>query len=136
MTLYRRNPSSMTNIAFILGATSQTFAQSIWINEVPGYVSLPACAETRLSIIVRDMSSGCGASTSYACFCSASYSTMNTIIASAVYSDCYNGADANSAVSVFATYCNSSPVITISATSSNAQSSTSFLNLVPDLTIM
>ncbi|CZR52867.1 uncharacterized protein PAC_02744 [Phialocephala subalpina] len=84
-----------------------------YIDQVPGYASLPTCAESQLSIIVRDMSSGCGASSSYGCFCSTRYATMNTIIATAVYSDCHDGADANSAVAVFADYCSSTPMITL-----------------------
>ncbi|KAH7311145.1 hypothetical protein BKA65DRAFT_575215 [Rhexocercosporidium sp. MPI-PUGE-AT-0058] len=92
-----------------LGAT----AQQTWIDDVPGYTLLAPCAERRLSVIVRDMSSGCGSSTSSACFCTTEYAPMNTIIAKAVSSECRDGVAANSALEVFASYCDSTPIITI-----------------------
>ncbi len=89
-----------------------TSAQRIFINQVPAYSALPACAEAPLSNIVRNMASGCGdggRTTSYACFCAATAAShFGRVISTDVVSQC--GADggegaATAAVGVFETYC-------------------------------
>lgn len=91
-------------------ASTQTQTK-IYIDTVAGYSSLATCAETRLSQVVRAMSSGCGddgALTSYTCFCNASSSTMREIINSAVTIQCRNTSpteQASSALDVFERYC-------------------------------
>ncbi|KAE8446991.1 hypothetical protein EG329_011473 [Mollisiaceae sp. DMI_Dod_QoI] len=88
---------------------STILSQSIFINLVHSYSSLPCCAQVPLSQVVRDMVSGCGDSnalTSYNCFCSSSSSHFNSIISSAVNSGCgQNTTDAAFAGEVFDNYC-------------------------------
>lgn len=50
---------------------------------------------------------------------------METIIATAVSSACLNGADGNSAVGIFASYCGSTPILTLPVT----QAGTTYLPL-------
>jgi hypothetical protein len=97
--------------AFALGA-SASGPMPIYINKVPEYSSLAKCAEKQLSTIVRDMYSGCGngsQTTSFACFCYSSSQEFNSIISTAVTSQCSNDSQpatqASSALDVFASYC-------------------------------
>lgn len=90
---------------------SGVFTQNIFINQVPEYSAMPACAEAPVSAIVRDMDYGCGDgkhTTSYSCFCIDSSSHYDEVISSAVTSAC-TAIDASSAASealdVFASYC-------------------------------
>ncbi|CAG8983961.1 hypothetical protein HYALB_00008822 [Hymenoscyphus albidus] len=61
------------SIIFAFVAVAQVASKtSIYINQLPIYSSLAPCAENRLSVVVRDMSSGCGDGnqlTSFTCFC-------------------------------------------------------------------
>ena len=91
-----------------------TSTQHVFINQVPEYSSLSSCAEVPLSTIVRDMEQGCGdggKTTSYSCFCTASFSKFSEKISKAVASDCTNtagGVEATEvlgAVDVFSAYC-------------------------------
>lgn len=78
----------------------------IYIDQVSEYSDLSPCAETPLSGVVRGQKSGCGASTSYSCFCTASSSKFEAIISTAVLSACPGStADADSATSIFSLYC-------------------------------
>jgi len=90
-------------------APSEGFSQSIFIDRVPEYGSMPCCAQIPVSIIVRDMSSGCGdntALTSYKCFCTSSSSYFSSLISTEVLAQCSgNSADASQAVDVFSSYC-------------------------------
>ncbi|KAI0180734.1 hypothetical protein GGR52DRAFT_566992 [Hypoxylon sp. FL1284] len=85
-------------------------AQRHFIDEVPAYKDLPVCAEIPVSLIVRDMASGCGdnsQTTSYSCFCTASSSKMDHILSTAVASRCSTGpvSAPSVALDVFASYC-------------------------------
>jgi hypothetical protein len=58
----------------LLGSASVQAAPqtSIFIDQIPLYDALPACAEERVSAIIRAQSSGCGDNmqlTSFSCFC-------------------------------------------------------------------
>jgi hypothetical protein len=90
-------------------AASEGFSQSIYIDQVPGYGSMPCCAQIPVSIIVRDMSNGCGdntALTSYKCFCTSSSSYFSSLISTEVLAQCLgNSTDASQAVDVFSSYC-------------------------------
>ena len=91
--------ASMLNLAY---------AKTIWMNQVSGYSSLPPCAITPVSVIVRDMSYGCGdnnAVTSQDCFCTASSSHFSSLISKAVAGQCSEGVQENNAVGVFNRYC-------------------------------
>src|SRR3954468_8809844 len=78
----------------------------IWINQVAEYSDLNSCAEAPLSGVVRGQKSGCGALTSYSCFCTASSSRFEAIISTAVLSACPGSTeDADSATLVFSLYC-------------------------------
>ncbi|KAF1947376.1 hypothetical protein EJ02DRAFT_88587 [Clathrospora elynae] len=64
---------------------------SIWIDEIPLYTQLAACAQDRISAIVRAQSSGCNddsAHTSFACFCIQQSSKFSSIISTAVAQQC------------------------------------------------
>jgi len=84
---------------------------SIYIDLVPGYKNLPACAELPVSTMIRNMWNGCGDDsrlTSFSCFCTDSYSKFSWDISTAVVASCGPGfaqAQATSAVSVFHNYC-------------------------------
>jgi hypothetical protein len=84
-------------------------AQSIFINKVPDYSSLPSCAEIPLSTIVRNMEQGCGdggKTTSYSCFCTASSAMFSSKISKAVASECASAtAGVGEALDVFHSYC-------------------------------
>ena len=83
-------------------------SQHIFINLVPEYSALPSCAQSPLSSIVRDMDKGCGdggATTSYSCFCTASFSYFSTLISTAVLTQCSESGEASSAIDVFDSYC-------------------------------
>lgn len=81
----------------------------VWINVVPQYSQLASCAVGPISTIVRGMAAGCGdggAYTSYSCFCSASSSYYNDLIATSVSKQCSGTvSDVVSAVAVFQSYC-------------------------------
>lgn len=86
------------------------FCQKVFINQVPAYTQLPACAELPLSTIVRGMVSGCGdnhQTTSYGCFCFSSSAKFDRDISTAVASRCTSNPQeaAASALSVFNSYC-------------------------------
>ena len=86
------------------------YCQSLYIDTIPEYRELPACAVVPLSTIVRDMSDGCGDDkevTSYSCFCTNSSSEFNQIISSKVEANCSESASAvaQTALEVFASYC-------------------------------
>lgn len=104
--------------------TPTTSTAHSYINMVPGYSVLVDCAQTRLSAIVRGMSSGCGDGgvyTSKACFCQESRLDMESTIISAVSEQC-NGAMANasSAIAVFKAYCGATTTLDEPATGTNA----------------
>jgi hypothetical protein len=83
-------------------------SQSIYIDRDPAYYFLPCCAQTPLSIAVRDMSQGCGdgsALTSYDCFCTTSSSYFSSLISTEVAGQCGNATIALEAISVFDNYC-------------------------------
>jgi hypothetical protein len=83
-------------------------SQSIYIDRDPAYYALPCCAQTPLSIAVRDMSQGCGdgsALTSYDCFCTTSSSYFSSLISTEVAGQCGNATVALQAISVFNNYC-------------------------------
>ncbi|KAK3369848.1 hypothetical protein B0H63DRAFT_303676 [Podospora didyma] len=86
----------------------------IYIDLIPGYANLSACAEIPLSLIVRNMWKGCADGsrlTSYSCFCTDSYSKFTFDISTSVVENCQETAPAaatgmaTSAVNVFHTYC-------------------------------
>ena len=91
------------------GMLNLAATKTVWMNQVIGYSSLPPCAKNPVSVIVRDMSYGCGdnnAVTSQDCFCTASYSHFNSFISKAVAGQCSDGAaQASNAVGVFEKYC-------------------------------
>lgn len=69
----------------------------VYLDEVPAYWQLPACALTPVSTVVRDMSRGCGDGgrlTSYACFCTASHRKARWDISTAVAARCGGGGSA------------------------------------------
>ncbi|KFZ07273.1 hypothetical protein V501_06616 [Pseudogymnoascus sp. VKM F-4519 (FW-2642)] len=98
-------------IAIYLASVAQVaFCQKVYINQVPEYSQLPACAEVPLSTIVRNMVSGCGdnhQTTSYGCFCVSSSAKFDRVIGTAVASRCTDSPQeaAASALSVFDSYC-------------------------------
>lgn len=79
---------------------------TFWINKIPAYAQLDNCAVQPLSTIVRDQSYGCGFSTSYSCFCTASSAHFNSVISELVAESCPGtAADITSAQNVFHSYC-------------------------------
>ncbi|OBT99786.1 hypothetical protein VE01_02089 [Pseudogymnoascus verrucosus] len=98
-------------IAIYLTSVAQVaLCQKVYINQVPEYSQLPACAEVPLSTIVRNMVSGCGdnhQTTSYGCFCVSSSAKFDRVIGTAVASRCTDSPQeaAASALSVFDNYC-------------------------------
>lgn len=69
----------------------------IYIDQVPLYTSLQACAQDRLNAIVRAQASGCGDDTqltSFACFCIDSSTEYVSIISTAVEQACERAATA------------------------------------------
>ncbi|OBT53601.1 hypothetical protein VE04_05158 [Pseudogymnoascus sp. 24MN13] len=98
-------------IAIYLTSVAQVaLCQKVYINQVPEYSQLPACAEVPLSTIVRNMVSGCGdnhQTTSYGCFCVSSSAKFDRVIGTAVASRCTDSPQeaAASALSVFDSYC-------------------------------
>lgn len=90
--------------------TTPIIPTPIYIDSIPEYYSLSACAERPLSAIVRAMKSGCGdgsRTTSYACFCIDSSSHYNSLIGAQVSTSCAaeDGGQQNSAIGVFDRYC-------------------------------
>ncbi|KIV84951.1 hypothetical protein PV11_00696 [Exophiala sideris] len=110
----------------LLAFLSLAAAQQVYIDRLPDYSLLDACAENPLSTVVRDMYSGCGDGgdyTSYSCFCTASSSYMASVISTAVLRYCPGStADASSATAVFQDI---TPVVTSSTVSSSTASSAS-----------
>jgi hypothetical protein len=104
-----------------------TSAQKVYIDTVPGYTQLPACAEVPLSTIVRDMNAGkCGdggKETSFSCFCRTSSTVLNSYISEAVSSRCMPQLpDATAqALAVFDSYCHLSAVTTTTTGSNTSQ---------------
>ncbi|KAK0639561.1 hypothetical protein B0T16DRAFT_463225 [Cercophora newfieldiana] len=100
----------------LLACLHPVIAQKIYINQVPEYSHLPACAEVPLSTIVRNMEAGkCGdggRETSFSCFCGTSSTAFNSMISEAVSSRCMPQLpDAmGSALAVFDSYCHLSAV--------------------------
>jgi len=101
-------------ISALLCQARSTAAKSkptpIFIDAVPSYKDLSACAELPLKTIVRNMVGGCGDNsemTSYDCFCVSSYSKFSWDISTAVVSNCGSelAAQATGAVAVFQEYC-------------------------------
>ncbi|KAK1830192.1 hypothetical protein QBC39DRAFT_331737 [Podospora conica] len=97
-------------------------AQKIYIDTVPEYAQLPACAEAPLSTLVRDMEppGKCGDNgkeTSFSCFCGTSSTVFNSYISEAVSSRCMPQLpDATAkALSVFDSYCHLSAAVTTAA---------------------
>ncbi|RKU49364.1 hypothetical protein DL546_001456 [Coniochaeta pulveracea] len=86
-----------------------SLAQQYFINLVPGYTALPACAQNPVSTIVRGMVSGCGNTqySSYSCFCTASSAKFVSVISSSVAENCPPTSSmlVSSALDVFADYC-------------------------------
>ncbi|KAK4937963.1 hypothetical protein LTR10_021528 [Elasticomyces elasticus] len=107
----------------LLAYFSLAAAQQIYIDRLPDYSLLDACAENPLSTVVRDMYSGCGDGgvyTSYSCFCTASSSYMAGVISTAVLSYCPGStADASSATAVFHEYCQENATATASSMGSS-----------------
>ncbi|KAK3326659.1 hypothetical protein B0H66DRAFT_530654 [Apodospora peruviana] len=89
----------------------------VFIDRIPGYSQLPACAVYPLNTRVRLMWKGCGDqrhSTSYTCMCTDSYSEFVTAISTDVVFKCSTGgadagataeALATSAVDIYNSYC-------------------------------
>lgn len=82
----------------------------IYIDTVPGYKNLSACAEYPVSTLIRDMWNGCGDDsqlTSYSCFCTDSYLKFMFDISPAIISSCGSAQTAQvaSAVDLFERYC-------------------------------
>lgn len=101
--------ASALQFLWVILIISITSAQQVFIDSIPAYSSLDACAVGPLSTIVRDMSYGCGDgshTTSYGCFCTSSSSYFSAFISSNVLNQCGgNVAEATSAVDVFNAYC-------------------------------
>ncbi|ORY17099.1 hypothetical protein BCR34DRAFT_597188 [Clohesyomyces aquaticus] len=95
----------------LLPSASLIHAQKVFINKVPAYSSLPSCAVEPLSTIVRNMEQGCGdggKTTSFSCFCTASFSKMESKISKAVDNKCGAQtvtAGVEMALGVFESYC-------------------------------
>jgi hypothetical protein len=83
----------------------------LFINKLPDYSSIAACAEFQLSTIVRNMEDGCGdgsKTTSYNCFCHTSSSYFSSLISYKVEKACATDnpdRQRSSAVGLFETYC-------------------------------
>jgi hypothetical protein len=114
MTIQPHPQSFSFHILLILFTLFQhTLSQQIYINKIPSYSSLSACALNPISSIVRDMVSGCGdgsLTTSYACFCYTSSTDFTHIISTAVVENCTQATptpqmQASSAVKVFSSCC-------------------------------
>lgn len=107
------SPFSLVLLLAILCLPHHTLPQQIFIDKIPTYSSLSACAVNPVSSIVRDMASGCGddsRTTSYACFCYTSSAAFARIISTAVVENCTQAtptpqAQASRAVAVFSSYC-------------------------------
>ncbi|KAK8091848.1 hypothetical protein PG997_002209 [Apiospora hydei] len=85
-------------------------AQSIFIDNLPGYRALPPCAETPVHTIVKDMSRGCGdhrKTTSYSCFCTASSTQYVALISKEVAKRCLpdTTTGVSQALDLFGSYC-------------------------------
>ena len=115
---------------------------SIYIDLVPGYKNLSACAEVPVSTMIRNMWNGCGDDsklTSFSCFCTDSYSKFSWDISTAVIASCgpeFAPAQATSAVSVFHNYCaNGTTQLTtatsVMATGSSSSSASRTVSAVP-----
>ena len=114
--------SLLNTLVYAAGPTS------IFINQVPSYSSLDACALKPLSAIVRGMTSGCGdgsRTTSYACFCSSSSAHFQSVISTEIMSGCnadLRNAQVTTASEVFNSYCHLGDGNIISAVTTTAVS--------------
>lgn len=104
-----RTTVQLLALLVLYGLGQAMAATTYWLNQASGYSALPTCAEIPISAIVRGMVSGCGdnkSATSYSCFCTASSSEFQSIIATSVAEECgSSGAQVASATSVFHEYC-------------------------------
>ncbi|EPE35325.1 hypothetical protein GLAREA_11024 [Glarea lozoyensis ATCC 20868] len=102
-------PSTLYSLLVLALALSQAVSQSIYIDRVREYGSLPCCAQIPVSYVVRNMRNGCGdnnALTSYNCFCTSSSSFFRSLISTEVVTGCPgNDTAAEQAVNVFSRYC-------------------------------
>ncbi|KAK8067804.1 hypothetical protein PG996_006916 [Apiospora saccharicola] len=88
----------------------------VYLDEVPAYWQLPACALTPISTIVRDMSKGCGDGgrlTSYACFCTESHRKARWDISTEISAQC---SAAKSSAGMMARTINAGPTTTTAVT--------------------
>jgi hypothetical protein len=101
--------SKLLSLIILALKVSEGVSQSIYIDRVPEYGSLPCCAQIPVSIAVRGMRNGCGdnnALTSYKCFCKSNSSYFRSPISTEVLAGCLgNSTDASRAVDVFSRYC-------------------------------
>ncbi|KAG8169409.1 hypothetical protein KVR01_000154 [Diaporthe batatas] len=104
----------LVSAAFICRADSSSSVvpqTKNYIDTIPGYDELSACASRVLSTIVRDENSGCQdtyALTSYTCFCTDSSSYFSNVISRDVVAGCdssFAAPQATSALSIFDSYC-------------------------------
>ena len=136
---YSSPPTMHALVATLLAFTAllhATHAEKIYIDTVPEYAKLPACAEIPLSTIVRDMHAGkCGdggKETSFSCFCGTSSTMFNSYISEAVSSRCMPqlpNATAE-ALAVFGSYCHLSAAVTTTSLRSDAQVTATTTSLV------
>ncbi|KAK5052603.1 hypothetical protein LTR84_002468 [Exophiala bonariae] len=115
----------MKQILSVLILCMGVSCDQIWVNQVPDYSSLNSCAEPPLSGIVRGQKSGCGALTSYSCFCTASSSHFEGLISTAVLNACPGSTeDADSATEVFSLYCQIGLTATTTSEPTSSETST------------
>ncbi|KAK8092467.1 uncharacterized protein PG998_014952 [Apiospora kogelbergensis] len=114
-------------------------AQRFFIDDLPGYKSLPPCAEQPIKIIVKYMSSGCGdhkKTTSYSCFCSASSMRFASLIGKDVSKLCLpeTATAVSQAQDLFASYCamGSAANGTAALTNTGSASVTTAANATPE----
>lgn len=95
----------------VKGSSSAPPKTKNYIDTIPGYNELSACAVDVLSTVVRDENSGCQdtyALTSYTCFCTDSSSFFSNVISRDVVSGCDSSIatpQVTSALSIFDAYC-------------------------------
>jgi hypothetical protein len=99
-TIYPSDISMQLQVLFACLITGLHSAKTvrktpIYIDQVPIYTKLASCAQERVSVIVRDQSSGCGDDsqlTSFVCFCLDSSTQFASIISTAVKDQCSRAA--------------------------------------------
>lgn len=86
---------------------AHAISTTYWLDNVSGYDYLPSCVEGPLSSIVRGMVAGCGRTSSYSCFCTASSEHFQSVIANSVATECgdSSGTEVASASAFFHQYC-------------------------------